>query len=191
MADGPPPTLVMRTPRFGGILTINSSREMQPNAPSSIEPLMAVVENHDAGADEFCAPAENPANLDLLGDGGEPKPVVQRLGNPAVSLGNVAEVNAAMVIGHGVVITPIGGLADELKCLARSDVLIGIVAAIDPSGRFAPELCYPARVGPHAAFREQGQCVGPPLPLPDVLVHAARPDKERVDGRHRDEGPGH
>ncbi len=40
------------------------------------------IENHDAGADEFRAPSEYPTSLDLFGNGGETKPIIQRFGNP-------------------------------------------------------------------------------------------------------------
>ena len=46
--------------------------------------LAAIVENDDAGADEICASAKNPAGLELLGDDGETKATVQRLGDPAM-----------------------------------------------------------------------------------------------------------
>jgi hypothetical protein len=118
-------------------------------------PRAAIVENDDTGADELCAPPEN-ATLDLFGNGSETKPIVQCLGDPPVSLGDIAKMNAAMMIRHGVIIALVGGLANELKCLARPDVFIDIFAAIDPSRRFDTEACYPARVGPHAALREQG-----------------------------------
>jgi hypothetical protein len=42
-----------------------------------------------------------------------------------------------MAIRHGVTVAPTGGLADEFKRFARSEMLIGIVAPVDPSGRFA------------------------------------------------------
>ena len=100
--------------------------------------IRSFVENHDARTDEFCAPSEYPTNLDLFGNGGETKPIVQRFGNPALSLGDVAKVNTAMAIRYGVIVAPIGGLADELECLARSDMFIGIVSPVDPRRRFAP-----------------------------------------------------
>ena len=96
------------------------------------------IENHDAGANEFRAPSEYPTSLDLFGNGGETKPIIQRFGNPALSLGDVAKVKTAMAIRYGVIVAPIGGLADELECLARSDMFIGIVSPVDPRRRFAP-----------------------------------------------------
>jgi hypothetical protein len=100
--------------------------------------IRSFVENHDARTDEFCAPSENPTSLDLFGNGAETKPIVQRFGNPALSLGDVAKVNTAMAIRYGVIVAPIGGLADKFECFARSDMFIGIIASVDASGRFAP-----------------------------------------------------
>jgi hypothetical protein len=51
------------------------------------EPLPTIIENDDAGADEFGAVAKNPSDLDRLGDCGEPKPVVQRLAIQRCRLG--------------------------------------------------------------------------------------------------------
>jgi hypothetical protein len=42
-----------------------------------------------------------------------------------------------MAICHGAIVAQSGELADELKCFARSDMLIGIAASVDPVGRFA------------------------------------------------------
>jgi len=58
--------------------------------------------------------------------------------SPALSLGDVAKVNTAMAIRHGVIVAPIGGLANKFECFARSEMFIGIIASVDPSGRFAP-----------------------------------------------------
>ena len=78
-----------------------------------------------------------------------------------------------------------GGLTNELKCLAWSNMFIGIGTAIDAGGGFALQLYYPARVGPHAAFPDQGQRVGPALPLPGRLGHAVRSGREGVDHPQR------
>ena len=96
----------------------------------------AVVENDDAGANKFRAPSSYPTNLDLHGDSSKAKPILQRFGNPALSLGDIANANTPMAIRHGAIVAPIGKLADELKCFARSDMLIGIAAPVDPVGRF-------------------------------------------------------
>jgi hypothetical protein len=54
------------------------------------------VENDNPRADQCCPPAENPARLNGFDDGKEAKPVINRVGNPAVSPGNVAEMNISM-----------------------------------------------------------------------------------------------
>jgi len=66
--------------------------------------IRSFVENHDARTDEFCAPSEYPTNSDIFGNGGETKPIVQRFGNPALSLGDVAKVDTAMAIRYGVIV---------------------------------------------------------------------------------------
>jgi hypothetical protein len=92
------------------------------------------MENNGSRADEFCALAENPAGLNGFDNGEEAKPVVNSLGNPSVSPGNVTKMNISMPIGHGVFIARFSALADERECLARSQVLIRIAAALDPDG---------------------------------------------------------
>src|SRR5882757_8038194 len=129
------------------------------------------------------AAAKNPSDLDPVGDCGEAKPIVERLGDPAVPPGNVAEMYATMVIGHGVAVALIGRPANELECLARSNVLIGVTPPIDAAGgRFALQLRYPARIRPDAAFGEQGECVGP-APLLDLPRYAVRSGRTRFDHR--------
>src|SRR6266705_1291681 len=87
----------------------------------------AVGEDDDARADEFCTPTDNPARLDVFDKDHEMKSIVQRLGNPTMSPGDVAEMNAAMIIRHGAVIARISRPADKLKWLSRSEVFIGIM----------------------------------------------------------------
>src|SRR5215470_2920450 len=94
----------------------------------------SVVENDDARADKSCAPTKNPASLDFLGDGGEAQTVVECLGDPALSLGDIAEMNATMMIGHSVNVGSIAPFAHELEWLARCDVFVDIVPTIDPGG---------------------------------------------------------
>ena len=154
-----------------------------------LRPLAAIVQNDDARADEFCALAENPAGLNGFDDGEEAKPVINRIGNPAVSPGNVAQMNISMPIRHGVFITRFGALADEHERLARSKVLTRIAAALDPDGRFASQLSYPARVGAHVLLLEQGQRIGPATLLADLVRLAVWSNKKCVDGRQRDRGP--
>src|SRR6266702_1561098 len=76
----------------------------------------------------------------------EVKPIVQRLGNPTMSPGDGAEMNAAMIRRHGAVMARISRPADKLKWISRSEVFIGIMATVNTSGRFAAELSNPARV---------------------------------------------
>jgi hypothetical protein len=73
--------------------------------------LTAIGENDDARADEFCALAENPAGLNGVDDGEEAKPVINRIGNPTVSPGNVAEMHISMSIRHGVFVACFSPLA--------------------------------------------------------------------------------
>ena len=151
--------------------------------------LAATVQNDDARADEFCALAENPAGLNGFDDGEEAKPVINRIGNPAVSPGNVAKMNISMPIRHGVFITRFGALADEHERLARSKVLARITTALDPDGRFASQLGDAARVGPHTLLFQQGQGAGPATLGTDLLRPAVWSNKKRVDARQRDCGP--
>jgi hypothetical protein len=76
------------------------------------------VEHDDPCADECCALAENPTSLNCFDDGEEAKPVINRIGNPAVSPRNVAKMNISMPIRHGVFITRFGALSDEHERLA-------------------------------------------------------------------------
>jgi hypothetical protein len=150
---------------------------------------MAIVENDDPRTDESCALAENPAGLNGFDNGEEVTPVIDRVGYPTVSPGGVAEMNTSMPVRYGVFVTRFSALADELERLARSKVLIRLAADLDPDGRFAAQLYYPARVGPHTLFLEQGQRVGPATLLADLLRLAVRSNKKRVDRRQRDRGP--
>src|SRR5437660_12601373 len=102
---------------------------------SSSEPLATVGEDDDARADEFCTPTENPARLDIFDKDHEVKSIVQRLGNPTMSPGDVAEMNAAMIIRHGVVIDRISRPADKCMWLSRSAVIIGLIVSDIPTGR--------------------------------------------------------
>ena len=117
---------------------------------------MAIVENDDPCADKSCAPAENPARLDGFDDGEEAKAVINRVGNPAVSPGNIAEMNISMPIRHGMFVARFSALAEEHERLARLEVLEGVAAKLHPSGRFAFQLCYPTRVRPYTLLLEQG-----------------------------------
>ena len=154
-----------------------------------LRPLAAIVQNDDARADEFCAMAENPAGLNGFDNGEEAKSVINRIGNPAVSPGNVAKMNISMPIRHGVFITRFGALADEHERLARRKVLTRIGAALDPDGRFSSQLGDPAWVGPHTLLFEQGQRAGPAALWTGLLKLAVPSNNERVDGWQRDRRP--
>src|SRR5258707_10417792 len=98
-----------------------------PTAPLRLRPrysLTAIVKNDDPRADESCALAEKPAGLNGFDNGEEAKPIINCVGNPTVSPGNVAEMNISMPIRHGVFVTRFSALADELERLAPAHVLI-------------------------------------------------------------------
>src|SRR5262249_35497199 len=136
--------------------------------------LMAIVENDDPRADVFCAPAENPAGLDRFDDGEEATVVIERVGNPTVLRGDVAEMKVSMPVGHGVFVAWLRVFADELERLAGSKMLIRIAADLDPDARSAPQLCDPARVGPHALLLEERQRIGPAALFAVLLGLAVR-----------------
>src|SRR6516165_8748894 len=104
-----------------------------------------VVENDDPCSDEFRPAGDLPAALDFFDNDGEVKPIVERRGNPMVLLRHIAEVNGAMVIGHGAIACWTGTLANERECLPRSKLLIGVAATVHPV-RFAAQLGNPAPV---------------------------------------------
>src|SRR6266436_3972109 len=106
--------------------------------------LTAIRENDNPCANGCCAPTENPPPLDGFDDGEEAKPIINRVGNPVVSYGNVAEMNVSMPIRHGMFVARFSALADEHERLAWSKVLVRIAATVDPGRRFFSELCYPA-----------------------------------------------
>ena len=131
----------------------------------------------------------NPAGLNGFDDGEESKPVINRIGNPTMSPGNVAKMNISMPIRHGVFITRFRALADEHERLARPKVLTRIATALDPGGRFPSQLGYPARVRPHTLLLEEGQRAGPPTLWAHLLRLAIGSNKKRVDSRKSDRGP--
>ena len=140
----------------------------------------AGVKDRNPDAHEFCAPTKDAANFDLVYDRNQPTPVVDSGGDPIMSLRHVAEVDAAMPKRHGVFVALIARFANEFDGLAGSNLLVDIATAIDSFRRFAPQFCYPRWVRSHAAFREQGQRVCPPLPLSGLWRHSPRPQKERM-----------
>jgi hypothetical protein len=82
-------------------------------------------------------------------------PIVDRIGDPTMLLGDVAEVNAAMIVRDGATVAPLCRLTDEFHRLARSQVIVGIAAAVDAPSRFPAELIYPARIRLRSAEQSQ------------------------------------
>jgi hypothetical protein len=103
---------------------------------------LAGVKDHNANAHGFCTSAKDSANFDLVNDRQEPMSIVDSAGEPKMSFGHVADVNAAMPKRYGM-LAVIGILANEFDRVARFDLLVDIAAAINPLRRFAFELCYP------------------------------------------------
>jgi hypothetical protein len=104
---------------------------------------LAGIKDDNSDAHEFCASAKESANFHLVYDRDEPTPVVKSEGDPMMSFGHVAEVDAAMPKRHGVFIALIGRFASEFDRVARSDLLVDIAAPIDSFRRFASKFCYP------------------------------------------------
>jgi hypothetical protein len=104
---------------------------------------LAGIKDDNSDAHEFCASAKESANFHLVYDRDEPTPVVKSEGDPMMSFGHVAEVDAAMPKRHGVFIVLIGRFASEFDRVARSDLLVDIAAPIDSFRRFASKFCYP------------------------------------------------
>lgn len=116
------------------------SLAVEPCAGSEVDgsySLAAIGENNDPRADKSCAVPEKPTRLDGFNNGEEAKPIINRIGNPTVSLGNVAETNISMPIRHGMFVTRSSALAEEDERVARCEVLVRIAPALDPGGRFA------------------------------------------------------
>ena len=103
----------------------------------------AGVKDRNPDAHEFCAPTKDAANFDLIYDRNQPTPVVDSGGDPIMSLGHVAEVDAAMPKRHGVFVALIARFANEFDGLAGSNLLVDIATAIDSFRRFASQFCYP------------------------------------------------
>jgi hypothetical protein len=157
--------------------------------PPRLPSLTAIAQDDDTRADEFCALPGNPAGLDGFDDGEEAKPVINRVGNPTVLPGNVAEMNISMPIRHGMLVARFSALAEEDERLARFEVLIRVAAEIHPGGRFASEFCYPTWVGPNTLFLEQGQCARSPTLWANLLGLAMPSNKKRMNRRQCDRRP--
>ena len=125
---------------------------------------LAGVEDHNANAHGFCTSTKNSANFNLVNDRQEPMSIVDSAGEPKMSFGHVANVDAAMPKRYRM-LAVIGILANEFDRVARPDLFVDIATTINSLRRFAFELCYPRWIRLHAAFCKQGQRVCSPLPL--------------------------
>ena len=143
----------------------------------------AGIEDGNPDAHELCAPTKEAANFDLVYDRDQATPVVDSGGDPIMFLRHIAEVDAAMPKRHGVFVALIASFANEFDRLTRPNLLVDIAPEIDSLRRFAPEFCDPGRLRLHAAFREQGQRVCPPLLSSGLGRQRPRPQKERMDCR--------
>jgi hypothetical protein len=74
---------------------------------------LAGVKGNNPDAHEFRASAHDAANFDLVYDRDQPTPVVDSRGNPTMSLGDVAKVDAVMAKRYSVMVTLTGRFADE------------------------------------------------------------------------------
>src|SRR5690348_6090190 len=90
---------------------------------------MSVVDNDQAGAHRARPRAGQPALLHLLGDQREAQSVIERVGDPALALGDVAEVHASMVVGDCAFISGMVELAHERESLSRLDEFIDVAPA--------------------------------------------------------------
>ena len=70
-------------------------------------------------------------------------------------------MNISMPIRHGVFVARFSALADERERLTRSQVFTRIAAALDPDGRFASQLRYPAEAGDLSSTRESRELSSP------------------------------
>jgi hypothetical protein len=57
--------------------------------------------------------------------------IVDSMGDPTMLLGDVAEVNATMVIRDGVIVSSVCTVPDEIDPIARSYLIVDVTAAID------------------------------------------------------------
>src|SRR5262249_21747261 len=101
------------------------------------------VKGYNPDAHEFRASAKDSTNFYRFYDRYEPMAVVNSVGNPMMSFGYMADVDAAMPKRHGIPIVVSGRFANEFDRVARSDLFVDKAAAVNSLGRFAFELCYP------------------------------------------------
>src|SRR5262249_12252203 len=141
----------------------------------------ARVKDSNPDAHVFCTSTKDSANFDLVYDRNQPAPVVDSLGDPIMSLGNVADMDAAMPECDSILMAAMGEFANKFDRVARSDLLVDEAAAIDPLGGFTSEFCYPGRVRLHTVFGKQGQSICPSLPLSGLRRHGPRSQEDRMD----------
>src|SRR5262249_2059331 len=155
---------------------------------------MAVVEDDQAGAHRSRAPPRQPAHLDLLDDDREAQSVIERVGDPALTLGDVAEVNSSMAVSDRAPVLRMIEFAPELECLSRLDESIDVAPAIHASRRRTPEFVDAAWVGAYPRLFEQRQRIGAALPLAILFRHEPRVHQrayqETMERGDRDKRPG-
>ena len=93
----------------------------------------AVVEDDQAGA-HGSRPPEQPAHLDLLDDDREAQPVIERVGDPAVTFRDVTKVDSSMVVGDRAPVSRMLELAHQLEGLARLDKPVDVAPGSTPAG---------------------------------------------------------
>src|SRR5262249_38689032 len=123
------------------------------------------VEGDQAGVHRARPPRKQPAHLDLLDDDREAQSVVERVGNPALMPGNVAEVNPPMVISDRAPISRMIELAHELEGIAGLDESVDVAPAIHASRGRTPQLLDATGVGADGRLPEQCERIGAALPL--------------------------
>src|SRR5258708_3458070 len=94
---------------------------------------MAVVEDDQAGAHGSRPPPGQPAHLDLLDNDREAQPVIERVGDPAVTFRDVTKVDSSMVVGDRAPVSRMLELAHQLEGLARLDKPVDVAPAVHSS----------------------------------------------------------
>jgi hypothetical protein len=150
---------------------------------------MAVVENDQAGAHGSSPPLGQPAHLDLFDDDREAQSVIERVGDPTLAFGDVAEVHSSMVVSDRTLISRMVELAHELKGVARLDEPIDVAPAVHAGRRRAPEFRDATWVGAHARLSDQRERIGASLPLAILLRQEPWANPESVNCGHRDQWP--
>jgi hypothetical protein len=91
---------------------------------------LAGVQDHNANAHGFCTSAKNPSNFNVVNDRQEPMSIVDSAGEPKMSFGYVANVDAAMPKRYRM-LAVIGILANEFDRVARPDLFVDIAPTIN------------------------------------------------------------